>query len=85
MASRKRPKLQLYIIIYGHRFGTDAWPILVDPAFPLPEITNELLNSVGVDNPELGERDDEWASWSGPLDLDNLPKLSGGVLDWRPD
>lgn len=84
MASKRHSKLNLYIIIYSHRHGTDVIPVLNHPSFPIPEITNELLAALGVVVPEL-ERDDELASWAGPFDPNQLPIIKGGVLDWRPE
>ena len=51
----------LKCIIFSHRHGTDILPCKVNKE-NLPEITNELLQSLGVDEPEL-EREDEYAEW----------------------
>jgi hypothetical protein len=82
----KKRKFDLYMIIYGHRYGVDALPVLIPAGGTPPEITNEVLKNAGIDNPELEDMEDEWASWSGPIEMKGLPVIGGkGVFDWYPE
>jgi outer membrane usher protein FimD/PapC len=51
----------LAYVLYHHKFGTDVIPFTLDEKAKLPCATNELLKELGVDNPELGECNEEWA------------------------
>ena len=61
VTSNIESKYDLKCIIFSHCHGTDILPCKVNKE-NLPEITNELLQSLGVSDPEL-EREDEFAEW----------------------
>ena len=69
---------RIAILLYWHRHGVDAIPVRLKPRQKLPEITNELLKKLGVDEPELGTREDESAVWRGPFRVVDLRQLPMG-------
>jgi hypothetical protein len=75
--SERRTTMKLGCIIYHHRFGIDVLPFQISNDREVPEITNELLRKLGVSEPELGEREDEYAEWYYLYPLDHWPVLKG--------
>jgi hypothetical protein len=67
--------MNLYILKYTHRHGTDIIPCLTHPSSKPPKITSRLLKKLGVLDPEL-DRDDEWVEWVGPFPVKQLPALT---------
>jgi len=68
-------------LVYYHKHGTDIIPVLVEKDEPLPEITNDLLEDLGVDNPELDTDLLEYAEWYTLGPTDHWPKVnSKGVI-----
>lgn len=59
--------MQIITLRYSHRFGEDIYSWInsgpMIGLINLPEITNELLEELDIDNPEL-EREDEDAYWT---------------------
>lgn len=72
--------VRVAVLHYSHRHGDDLIPVVLKEG--LPRITNKLLSKLGVWDPEL-ERDDEFARWIGPFDLDKIP-TTFGPRDWSP-
>lgn len=60
--------MKLGCIVYHHQHGVDVLPFQMPDDSDHPEITNELLKTLGVDNPELGDPEnlydgEEYAEW----------------------
>jgi hypothetical protein len=66
---------KLGCIIYHHRHGVDVLPFKQESNAEAPEITNDLLKKLGVDNPELEERDDEYAEYYYLYPIDHWPVI----------
>lgn len=69
--------LKLGCVIYHHRHGVDVLPFQIAADEEIPELTNELLTKLGVAEPELGERDDEYAEYYYLYPMDHWPILKG--------
>lgn len=54
--------LSFHYVLYEHRHGVDVLPFRLAKGAKLPEVSNELLAELGVDEPELGMRADEFAT-----------------------
>lgn len=62
-------------IRYYHAFGTDIIMFRTNlPTQEFPDITNELLEKLGIALPELGEGG-EWAEYIDPMAVRELPVL----------
>src|SRR5579871_40551 len=75
MAAEKIP-----ILHYSHKHGDDLIPVILKKG--LPKINNRLLSKLGVWEPEL-EREDEFAEWYDPVEIEEIPTLAG-PRDWTP-
>jgi hypothetical protein len=62
-------------VVYHHRHGIDVLPFQIQEGSDFPEINNDLLKKLGVDDPELGEREDEYAEWHYFLPIDLWPVI----------
>lgn len=76
--------MKLYIVSYINKDGVRSFPFLLGPGALLPPLSNALLELLGAESIDEDDGSGAWASMAGPFELDSLPVIRKGVLDWTP-